>query len=194
MVLYIHGFGSSGKGAKAIKFYEYYKDRDFLAPSLSYIPQLAIDTLEQLIEYALKREEQVYLIGSSLGGYMAIYLSTKYNLKSVLINPSTKPTVTLQKVLGMAHNYHDLSLFEWNEQHLKMLTHYQVKQSCVANFLLLLQKGDETIDYQEAKNIFEEWGMDAKQMIIEEGGSHAFDNIESKFDQIDHFFGLKVKS
>lgn len=191
MILYIHGFGSSGKGAKALKLREYYHKQTFLAPTLSHIPYLAIETLQEIIEYALHKGEEVSLIGSSLGGFMAIYLSHRYNLKAVLINPSTKPTQTLNKALGLTHHYYDLSQFEWNNQHLKMLERYTIKKIDASNFLLLVQKGDETIDYQEAVKLFKDSGIDPSQMIIQEGGTHAFENIESKFRSIDHFFTSK---
>jgi len=191
MILYIHGFGSSGSGAKAIKFKEYYNHQSFIAPSLSYIPTLAIDTLESLIELCLGHQEEIYLIGSSLGGYMAIYLASKYNLKAVLINPSINPRITLKKVLGLTHNYYDLSSFEWTTQHLNMLKYYQSSEIDPDNFLLLLQKGDETLDYREAERYFLSEGIASSHMIIEEGGNHGFEDIESKFLIIDQFFGLK---
>ena len=86
MTIYIHGFSGSGEGAKAKLFREYFKDKKegFIAPSLSYIPELVIKTLEELIE---SYNSDVTLIGSSLGGYYAIYLSQKYSLKTVLLNP-----------------------------------------------------------------------------------------------------------
>ena len=109
MIIVIHGFGSAGRGGKAMFFREYFKSRGALclAPSLSYVPELAIDTLEQLIESC---GEDVTLIGSSLGGYYAIYLAEKYGLKAVLINPAVDSSETLKRVLemgGMAKNYYD---------------------------------------------------------------------------------------
>ena len=103
MVIYIHGFGSSGYGGKATQFREHYKTKEevFIAPSLSYIPELAIKTLEEIIE---SYDGEIKLIGSSLGGFYSIYLSSKYNLKAVLINPSIYPYKTLAKVLGNAPN------------------------------------------------------------------------------------------
>jgi len=190
MILYIHGFGSSGVGSKALRFRQHYANHAFIAPSLSHIPTLAIDTLQQIIEYALAQKEPVYLIGSSLGGYMACYLSSRYDLKAVLINPAMEPVKTLQRGLGLSHHYYDLSQFEWNRQHLKMLEAYEVHTINPANFMLLLQKGDETLDYQEALSFFERQGIDQKQCIVEEGGSHSFEAIASKFDQIDAFFGI----
>ncbi len=52
VIIYIHGFGGSGVGNKASLFREYFKERgvEYIAPSLSYIPDLAISTLEELIE------------------------------------------------------------------------------------------------------------------------------------------------
>jgi hypothetical protein len=46
MTIIIHGFGSAGKGGKAMLFREYFKriNKPCIAPSLSYVPELAIDT------------------------------------------------------------------------------------------------------------------------------------------------------
>jgi predicted esterase YcpF (UPF0227 family) len=181
MIIYIHGFGSSGYGGKSTLLREYFKSvgKDFIAPSLSYIPDLAITTLEELIE---SYDAKVTLIGSSLGGYYSIYLAQKYNLKAVLINPSIKPFVTLEKCLGYAPSFYDDSSFEWKESHIEMLKKYDVATLTQENFLLLLQKGDETLDYREATDKF----TDAK-LILEEGGSHSFDGTERHFETIcDH--------
>jgi len=51
MIIYIHGFGSHGLGGKASAFRAYFegKEEEFIAPSLSYVPQLAMQTLEEHI-------------------------------------------------------------------------------------------------------------------------------------------------
>jgi len=99
MIIYIHGFGGSGEGSKAKAFRKYFNSigETFIAPSLSYVPELAIKTLEELIE---SYHGDVCLIGSSLGGYYTMYLAQKYNLKAVLINPSISPVQTLQRSLN----------------------------------------------------------------------------------------------
>ncbi|MCG3720375.1 esterase, partial [Aliarcobacter butzleri] len=86
MIIYIHGFASCGFGSKAQKFKEYFEE-EIITISLPTIPNLAIDTLEQIIEFSLNKDENVYLIGSSLGGFYSLYLANKYDLKAVLINP-----------------------------------------------------------------------------------------------------------
>ncbi len=117
---------------------------------------------------------------------MAIFLATHYNLKAVLINPSINPALTLQKAKGL--NYYDLSSFEWNTQHLTMLENFKVTHPNPDNYLLLLQKGDETLDYREALHFFEHQGINPDRIILEEGGNHSFENIESKFEIMDAFF------
>ena len=184
MILYIHGFGSSGKGNKANILHGEFEQYNFVTPSLSHIPQLAIDTLEQIIEYALQYEE-VYLIGSSLGGYYAIYLANKYNLKAVLINPAVKPYIRLHEALGKALNYHDLSKFEWNESHLHQLRNYDIQKINPEKFMLLSQRGDEVLDYKEGVE-----KLKGAKQIVSDGGNHAFENIENYFETIKKFFKL----
>jgi len=183
MIIYIHGYGSHGLGSKAQEFTRYFKEKNipFIAPSLSYIPDLAIKTLEGLIE----SYDEVTLIGSSMGGYMSIYLATKYTLKAVLINPSIYPYETLKDTLGYAPSFYDLSSFEWNERHLSMLKEYEVSKPKQENFMLLVQKGDETLNFEEAVNKF----LDAK-VIVEEGGNHSFKGIDRHFDAIKIFLDV----
>lgn len=178
--LYIHGFGGSGKGNKATLFRTHFADA-LIAPSLSYVPDLAIDTLKQVVE-SLLNHTTVTVIGSSLGGYYAAYLSEHYGLKAVLINPSVEPYETLRRVMGSAHNYYDESRFEWNEKHIEMLKAYDTAEPTPHQYLVLLQSGDELLDFRQAESKFE-----GSTLIVEEGGSHAYEAIESKFEMIEHF-------
>jgi predicted esterase YcpF (UPF0227 family) len=185
MILYIHGFGSSGQGGKSTLFRDYCKVENlpYIAPSLSYVPELAISTLEELIE----SYDEVILIGSSLGGYYAMYLAEKYGLKSVLINPAMKSAKTLRRAIskqGLAYNYYDGSSFEWNEAHIGMLEKYEVAKP-KAEYLLMLQKGDDVLDYQEAID-----KLPHAKLILEEGGTHSFEGIERYFSKIKDFFNL----
>ena len=148
MIIFIHGFSSHGYGGKAKMLRAYFaeKEEDFIAPSLSYIPELAIQTLEELISVC----DDVKLIGSSLGGYYAMYLAEKYDLKVVLINPAMHSAKTLSRMLGHAPNFYDASLFEWKESHLEMLKKYETAISDQSKIMLMVQKGDDVLDYREA--------------------------------------------
>ena len=181
MIIYIHGFGSSGEGAKAKLFRSYFKNKGlgFIAPSLSYIPELAIKTLEELVE---SYNGEVQLIGSSLGGYYCLHLSNKYNLKAVLINPSIYPYKTLPKVLGNAPSFHDESSFTWMQFHIDSLKNYEVTSPVQENFMLLTQKGDETLNFQEAVD-----KLAKATLVIEEGGNHGYVGIERHFKDVESF-------
>ena len=189
MIIYIHGFGSHGYGSKAKVFREYFHsiEEDFIAPSLSYVPELAIQTLEELIK---SYHGDVYLIGSSLGGFYSTYLSQLPEVKKVvLINPATKPMDTLLRALGDAPNFYDDSSFSWKQEHLEMLEQYDYYLPNgsweLQKFLVFLQTGDELLDYKDAKEKYEE-----AEVIIEAGGSHSFDNIERHLEDIRRFFAV----
>lgn len=184
MIIYIHGFASSGLGGKASLFKEYFED-EVITPSLNYVPSLAINTLEQLIESYLNLDEDVYLVGSSLGGYFSIYLANKYNLKAVLINPAIYPYETLDKI-GFANNYYDYASFEVTKEHLSYLKSIEVEYlNNESNFLVLLQEDDEVLDFNDAVE-----KLPNSELVIEEGGSHSFDDIERYFRKIGTFFNI----
>lgn len=187
MVIYIHGFGSSGVSSKAKILKKNLKAfGDVLAPSLSHIPDLAIDTLEQLI-ISYKKKEDVYLIGTSLGGFYAIYLANKFNIPAILINPAVSPTDTLEKHLPESINYYDNSKFEWNQSYIDQLKQYEVKNIKSDLYMLLVQRGDKVLDYKQAVKLFS-----YSQKIVEDGGSHRFDGIEKHISNINSFFKSKM--
>lgn len=185
MIIYVHGFASSGFGSKPQKFKEYFED-EIITISLPTIPNLAIDTLEQIIEAFLNKEEDVYLVGSSLGGFYSLYLANKYDLKAVLINPAIDPWGTLDRYEGVdfVTNYYDNSRFEFTRNHIKSLKNYEVDYiKNPQNFMTLLQEEDEVLDYSIAALKLED-----TELIIEEGGNHSFDGIERYFRKISRFF------
>ena len=184
MTIYIHGFGGSGEGVKAKLFREYFKNigKLFIAPSLSYVPELAIKTLEELIE----SYDDVTLIGSSLGGYYSIYFSQKYNIKASLLNPSIHPTITLKNSIGNAPSFYDLSSFKWGQTHLAMLGNIKTKVEKPELIMLLVQKGDDLLDYREALMY-----LPSSHQIVEDGGSHSFEGIEKQFENIVEFLHNK---
>lgn len=181
ITIYIHGFGGSGQGKKASSFREHYKECNisFIAPSLSHIPDLAITTLEELI---ISYDCKVNLIGSSLGGYYALYLANKYNLKAVLLNPAVNPVVTVSDILKQNPTYYEGYSFILKDEHIEMLNNYRGLPTNKNNIMTLLQTGDELLDFKEAQNYLKDTNI-----IVQKGGSHFFENLESSFETIDSF-------
>ena len=65
-----------------------------------------------------------------------------------------------------------------------MLHQYEVKTiKTPSNILLMVQTGDELLDYRHAVD-----KLPDVQQIIEEGGSHSFDDFESRLSRIADFF------
>ncbi len=181
MIIYIHGFGSSGFSGKAAVFKKYFGE-GLLAPSLSYVPALAMDTLTQLVEVFLASDEPLAVAGSSLGGYYALYLAEKYQLKAVVINPAMYPYTLLNK-MGMCRNYYDDSSFEMRPEYMIQLKDLYVPEiSAPENIMALLQKGDEVLDYREAVE-----RLAGGYLVVEEGGDHAFVDIGRYLIHIDSF-------
>lgn len=174
-LLYLHGFRSVGlcyKGKQIASFAP-----SSLTPNLSYIPQLAISYAQSLIvEYGA---ENLCLVGSSLGGYYATYLADKYAIKAVLINPVVNAYETLLPAIGRVLVPYTRESFFWDLSLVESLKQYFVEHIQSELYCVLLQKGDKVLDYRIAKERF----RDCK-CIIQEGGSHRFEDFLSQKDKI----------
>lgn len=192
VVLYVHGFASSGLGQKAEQLRRHYGNMGvpFLAPSLSYIPDLAMATLEEIITAC--GTKRIRLIGGSLGGFYAAYLSRRCDLPAVLINPAMQIEDAHAQLLGLQPHAYDGSRFECSEAHFSSLRRVAETMGDLSDsrVLLLMQKGDTVVDYQKTLQRFE--GLPPSQILLEEGGSHLFEGLESKLPKIDAFLGLKA--
>ena len=183
MILYIHGFASTGKSHKGRILQHYFGADQVLCPTQPISPDEAITFLEQII---LTCKEPLLLIGSSLGGYYGAYLARKYTLPCVLINPSIHPYTTLSPYIGTLSRYGSKETFEWRKEDIEALKRYKITQEQQDLFLLLQQKGDEVLDYKEALFAF----YDAAMLLLE-GGSHQFDGFEKYCHVIKDFYNLK---
>ena len=185
-VVYLHGFNSSPASHKARLFAEYCNQHRITAvvPELSHDPGLAMSTAESCV----KTHKPVLLVGSSLGGYYATYLAEKYSLKAALINPAVSPCDHLQeKFLGMQRNHHSGMEYEITRDHVERLRGFEVnKISDPSRYLLLVQTGDEVLDYRLAVERYR-----GCQQLVQQGGNHAFENFSEVLPVIMHFAGLQ---
>jgi uncharacterized protein len=185
-LLYLHGFNSSPQSHKAQLVSQYMSEHNcldlLLCPQIPSVPGEARQALERLVEQTLQQHTLSY-VGSSLGGYYATYLAEKYSGSATLINPSVKPYETLKAYLGINKFYFDEGEWDFDESHIRQLEGMKVEQITDPDrYLVLLQTGDETLDYREAEEKYKKC-----QCIIEQGGDHAFAGLERFIPQIIQF-------
>ena len=90
LIIYIHGWNSSGNARKAELLKEELANSaeyEVASYTLKSHPREAIKQLTEIIE-SEKESRKVYLIGSSLGGYYAVYLAESLDLKAAMVNPA----------------------------------------------------------------------------------------------------------
>ena len=191
-LLYLHGFNSSPQSHKALLVSQYMAEHDcasqLICPQIPAVPEQAKVFLEQLVETTLK-QGPLSFVGSSLGGYYATYLAEKYSGTAVLINPSVNPFETLKPYLGENKFYFQDGCWEFNETHIQQLKDMYVENITQAErYFVLLQTGDETLDYREAELKYKN-----SRCIIEQGGDHGFIDLERHIPQIMQFSKMRCE-
>ena len=176
-ILYLHGFASCGEGNKSSELKTFFGADNVISPDLPPSPLDAIDMIEEI----LSASGFDLLIGSSLGGFYATYLSEKHKMKAVLLNPSTQPWETLASEVGWQKRFCDDEVFEFKTVYLEQLKSLQITAE-KGKYLLLLQSGDEVLDYTKAQSLY-----NAHKIIVEYGGNHRFENIEEYLSMIEKF-------
>ncbi len=177
VILYIHGFASSGHSAKAGVLKAHFGA--VYAPSLSHIPALAVETLEEFLA-ALGRPP--LLVGSSLGGYYALHLSAKHGLPAVLVNPVVMLNLPLGRFIGMNRHYFDGSQFEFTLEHLKQLEGLETRSADPGRLLLLLQLGDALLDHRQTLA-----ALPGARAVVDPGGHHGFEDFPARMAAIRAF-------
>jgi len=185
-LFYIHGFNSSPKSNKAVKcqnfFSKNYPSVKFHIPKLPDIPKKAVEALKEQLE----KTNAPLLIGSSLGGFYANFLSEKLSCKAVLINPVICPHILMTNYLGEQRNIYTGETFTLkDEDMLELKSLYIDFMVNPKNRLVLLQTGDQTLDYTEARDYFRD-----SCVSIEIGGSHRFEGFDSWLPSIAKFLEL----
>ena len=186
MIIYLHGFNSTGDSAKGQLFKKNLRHLSILTPTYHYDPRRAIPCLEKLIQENFSPENPLMLIGSSLGGYYAQYLSHRFKLKTVLINPALMPLTTLTDYLGVNTNFYTGEEYTLTQTHLDALFSLDIPDPCTAPVptLLLLDKGDEILDYRVAVSRYQ----NCAEIVMFNGGDHQFQHMTESFPRIEAFY------
>jgi predicted esterase YcpF (UPF0227 family) len=186
MIIYLHGFNSTGGSAKGRFLKNHLPDVPVMTPTYNYDPRHAIPFLENLIRDQLPGNQSLMLIGSSLGGYYAQYLARQFRLKTVLINPALMPMSTLHDYLGENTNFYTGETYNLTQIHLDALLSLDIPDPCADPIptLLLVDKGDEVLDYRIAATRYQE----CAEVIIFDDGDHQFQHMPEALPQIRAFY------
>lgn len=185
ILLYVHGFNSSELSHKATVLMEagkrFGKPDSIISPRLSWQPALAIKQLETIIEAHQSRG--ITLIGSSLGGFYAAYLAEKYNIKAILVNPAVQAPELLKEHLGPQYNPYTEEKYELTQNHMVELQKLVVVEPSKDLYWLMIQEGDEVLDYRAALQAF----PNSVRLTHEQGGDHRFTGFERFAEEILRF-------
>lgn len=101
VIMYLHGFMSGANGAKQRQLQKQYKGRyRVIAPELDADPERSLEIINREIE----AEKPEIIIGTSLGGWMALACDSA-NAKIVVVNPVTDPQTQLARWLNEEQTY-----------------------------------------------------------------------------------------
>jgi len=185
MLIYIHGFNSSPASSKAGLIQRELERRgrggEFLAPALPHSPAAAAALLEQRV----RAHRDACLIGSSLGGFYATWLAETQGMRAVLLNPAVRPYELLAGSVGRQKNFHTGEEYDFTLQHIAELRGLEVAAITPERYLLLVETGDEVLDYHHAVEKY----RGARQLVIE-GGDHGFGDFADYLDVVLKFCGV----
>ncbi len=158
-------------------------DHKFACPPLPHRPEEAI----ALIESHLSGQDahNVTLVGSSLGGFYATWLAEKHACRAILIQPAVFPHIGLEQYVGPQKNPYTGAEYELTRAHLDGWRDLWVEKVDSERYLLLLETGDEVLDYRDAVRKYE-----GARMVIREGGDHMLQSFPEHLPRMFAFAGL----
>jgi len=182
-IVYLHGFASSSQSEKALIVRDFFQQNlpqhRLSVPDLPYTPAEAWQELQLLCT----AQPPQLIIGSSLGGFLATALAEQFGCRAVLINPAVRPHLLLQQHLGRYYHPVRQQHYDVAVEHLPILAALQLeKLSDPSRFLVLLQTGDEVLDYRHALDFYQQCQTD-----VQEGGDHSYQNLQSRLADIVNF-------
>ena len=190
VLLYLHGFASSGNSTKVEHIRKAFPDHIVIAPNLS--PQAARTKLQltNLVENLIAEHSgDVLVMGTSLGGFWADYISLKYELKGLIINPSTTPHLTLRKYIGQT-----IDGFKWVEPdcddyfdvwYENLWSSRKISKSPRT---VLLAKDDDILNYDIAVNKY----RDTAKVVLFDSGGHRFERYDDICKHIRELLNTEV--
>ena len=188
-LLYLHGFRSSPRSAKAQLLAEWVRahrpDLHWWCPQLPPSPREAMALVfEQFAQWPLER---MAVVGSSLGGFYATVVAERTGCRAALLNPAINPARDLAGHIGELTSFHDPDdHFYFRAEYvtqLRLLTPRAITRP--ERYFALVAKGDELLDWREMSARYPGATID-----LIEGGDHALSDFGSHLPRLLRWLGL----
>lgn len=176
MIVYLHGFASSGTSAKVDALRERFGKDSVVAPDLPFDPAEVVSLVDKIVaQFIMSRKtgEKLVFVGTSLGAFYANFFGHVYDCPIVLVNPSGNPSETLKARLGKNVNYMTGEEFMVSVAHLDKLA--AMRKHVVDNYSgalvsLFVARDDEVIPFE---SMLENFPFTSKTVVMDDGG-HRF--------------------
>ncbi len=184
VLLALHGFHSSPGSLKVQQMdaylCEHFPEIRLICPQLPSLPEQMWQVIESV--FAEHRQDQIALMGSSLGGYLATKAAQQYQVKALLVNPAVAPQHFLAYSGPQIHPY-TAERYLIDGSYSRQLQALEVPFSGSAEQCwVLLQQGDEVLDYRHALAKYK-----GCKITCEPGGDHSFIGFERYLPEIIKF-------
>ena len=190
-VLYLHGFRSSPKSAKAQTMGAWMRARrpdvQWACPQLPPSPKEAMALVaEQIAAWPI---EHMAVVGSSLGGFYATVVAEGAGCPAVVLNPAINPARDLAGHIGDLTSYHDPDdHFYFRPEYvtqLRVMTPRTITRP--ERYFAVIAKGDEVLDWREMTARYP-----GATIRLLEGGDHALSDFDLHLPAALNFLGLQA--
>ncbi|PIQ27858.1 esterase [bacterium (Candidatus Blackallbacteria) CG17_big_fil_post_rev_8_21_14_2_50_48_46] len=176
--IYVHGFNSAGYGNKVDALRAFYGAESVLNPTLPVDPAEAMAFLRALISRLPQSE--IFLLGSSLGGFYSLNLALEFPVRAVLINPALQNVAGgLRQYLGTLKNCKTQESYAWTQAELNALLELELNAEKVraasSRILAYLDQDDEVLPTAEHAALLESWQISSQ---VFSGGNHQFQHMQ----------------
>ena len=192
-LLYLHGFRSSPRSAKAQRMAQWVgahrPDLTWLAPQLPPSPREAIALIRERIQ-AWPRDSMA-VMGSSLGGFYATWVQQHTGCRAVLLNPAVDPARDLARYIGEHSCWQDpQERFFFRPEFVDELRTIaqDLPPGAIARpqqLLAVIAKGDEVLDWHEMHARYA-----GSRIKLLEGSDHGLSDFDDYLSELTEFLQL----
>ena len=183
VLMYLHGFRSTPESKKGQIMREAFSRRlSYRAPDLNVGPMAVQKILLQALEGI--HPADLCLVGSSLGGFYATWLTEKIGCHAVLLNPATEPWCVINDYLGIQTIHNTDRTIDVKPQFADEARQMHCETIHPDRYLVFLSTKDEVLDWRKAQKKYS-----SCRTILLPGNNHQIDNFEQCLPEIEKFLG-----